>query len=135
MLRRPIHNLNPQDVGQPRGIGINVLFNNGDNVFNQTFTTKDQVKSNLINYILTNKGERVLNPNFGSNLRAYLFEGITEANLRALEIKLTNDIQNYFPNVTVDQLTFTPSYEENAITLDFNLSVYNGTPQTVQIIL
>ena len=50
MLNRPTYRLNPQDVGQARGIGISVLFNNGTNVFNQTFTTKDQVKSNLIIY-------------------------------------------------------------------------------------
>ena len=60
MLKRQTYQLNPQDVGQPKGIGINVLFNNGTSVFNQTFTTKDQVKSNLINYILTDKGERFL---------------------------------------------------------------------------
>ena len=41
MLNRPTYRLNPQDVGQPRGIGINVLFNNGKNVFNQTYTTKE----------------------------------------------------------------------------------------------
>jgi phage baseplate assembly protein W len=129
-----IANKNPLEVNGKTAIGVAIPFN-VDDVFRSTYTTVDQVKSNIINYLLTNTNERVLNPNFGSNLRAYLFEGITEANLRALEIKLTNDIQNYFPNVTIDQLTFTPSYEENAITLDFNLSVYNGTPQTVQIIL
>ena len=129
-----IANKNPLEINGRTAIGVAIPFN-VDDVFRSTYTTVDQVKSNIINYLLTNTNERVLNPNFGSNLRAYLFEGITEANLRALEIKLTNDIQNYFPNVTIDQLTFTPSYEENAITLDFNLSVYNGTPQTVQIIL
>ena len=129
-----IANKNPLEINGKTAIGVAIPFN-VDDVFRSTYTTVDQVKSNIINYLLTNTGERVLNPNFGSNLRAYLFEGITEANLRALEIKLTNDIQNYFPNVTINQLTFTPSYEENAISLDFNLSVYNGTPQTVQIIL
>ena len=129
-----IANKNPLEINGKTAIGVAIPFN-VDDVFRSTYTTVDQVKSNIINYLLTNTGERVLNPNFGSNLRAYLFEGITEANLRALEIKLTNDIQNYFPNVTINQLTFTPSYEENDISLDFNLSVYNGTPQTVQIIL
>jgi phage baseplate assembly protein W len=129
-----IANKNPLEVNGKTAIGVAIPFN-VDDVFRSTYTTVDQVKSNIINYLLTNTGERVLNPNFGSNLRAFLFDNITEANLRALEIKLTNDIQNYFPNVTIDLLTLTPSYEENAITLDFNLSVYNGTPQTVQIIL
>jgi phage baseplate assembly protein W len=129
-----IANKNPLEVNGKTAIGVAIPFN-VDDVFRSTYTTVDQVKSNIINYLLTNTGERVLNPNFGSNLRAFLFDNITEANLRALEIKLTNDIQNYFPNVTIDLLTLTPSYEENAITLDFNLSVYNGTSQTVQIIL
>jgi phage baseplate assembly protein W len=129
-----IANKNPLEVNGKTAIGVAIPFN-VDDVFRSTYTTVDQVKSNIINYLLTNTGERVLNPNFGSNLRAFLFDNITEANLRALEIKLTNDIQNYFPNVTINLLTLTPSYEENAITLDFNLSVYNGTPQTVQIIL
>jgi phage baseplate assembly protein W len=129
-----IANKNPLEVNGKTAIGVAIPFN-VDDVFRSTYTTVDQVKSNIINYLLTNTSERVLNPNFGSNLRAFLFDNITEANLRALEIKLTNDIQNYFPNVTIDSLTLTPSYEENAITLDFNLSVYNGTPQTVQIIL
>ena len=55
MINRPIYRLNPQDIGQKRGIGISVLFNNDTSVFNQTFTTKEQVKSNLINYILTKR--------------------------------------------------------------------------------
>lgn len=129
-----IANKNPLEVNKRTAIGVAIPFNATD-VFNSTFTTVDQVKSNIINYLLTNTGERILNPDFGSNLRAYLFESITESNLAALEIKLTNDIQNNFPNVNIDLLTLTPSYEENTITIDFNLSVFNGDPQTVQIIL
>ena len=129
-----IANKNPLEVSKRTAIGVSIPFNATD-VFNSTYTTVDQVKSNLINYLLTNVGERVLNPNFGSNLRAFLFEGITESNLRSLEIKLTNDIQNYFPNVTIELLTLTPSYEENSIQLDINLSVYNGNTQTIHILL
>jgi phage baseplate assembly protein W len=129
-----IANKNPLEVSKRTAIGVSIPFNATD-VFNSTYTTVDQVKSNLINYLLTNVGERVLNPNFGSNLRAFLFEGITESNLKSLEIKLTNDIQNYFPNVTIELLTLTPSYEENSIQLDINLSVYNGSTQTIQILL
>ena len=129
-----IANKNPLEVSKRTAIGVSIPFNATD-VFNSTYTTVDQVKSNLINYLLTNVGERVLNPNFGSNLRAFLFEGITEFNLKSLEIKLTNDIQNYFPNVTIESLTLTPSYEENSIQLDISLSVYNGDTQTIQILL
>jgi phage baseplate assembly protein W len=109
-------------------------YSTGNSVFNSTYTTVDQIKSNMINYILTNKGERVLSPNFGSNLRAFIFENITESNLRALEIKLSNDIKDNFPSVNVISITLTPSYEENAIQLDIVYSIYGSTAQNIQII-
>jgi len=109
-------------------------YSTGNSVFSLTYTTIDQIKSNMINYILTNKGERVLNPNFGSNLRAFIFENITESNLRALEIKLTNDIKNNFPSVDVISITLTPAYESNAVQLDIIYSIYGSTAQNIQII-
>ena len=44
----------------------------GRAVFNPTYTTKDAVKTNLINWLLTNPGERVFKPNFGANLRSFI---------------------------------------------------------------
>jgi hypothetical protein len=55
-----------------RGIGIRLPFNDY-NIFTLNYTTKDQIKSNLTNYMLTNKEERVFNPNFGANLIILLF--------------------------------------------------------------
>jgi len=109
-------------------------YSTGDPVFNPTYTTTEQIKSNIINYVLTNKGERVLNPNFGSNLRRFIFENITESNLRALEIKLTNDITSNFPSVNVISITLTPAYESNAIQLDIVYSIYSNEAQNITII-
>jgi hypothetical protein len=52
-------------------IGVSLPFGvcGTDQLFNQTYSTKDQTKSNLINLLLTNKGERILNPEFGSDLK------------------------------------------------------------------
>ena len=99
MLKRLTYTLNPQDFGQKRGIGISVLFNNGTNVFNQTFTTKDQVKSNLINYILTNKGERLFNPTFGGDLRASLFN--PDSSFDGIAASLEQEIYAYVPNIII----------------------------------
>jgi phage baseplate assembly protein W len=129
-----IPNQNPLDTNKRVAVGVSIPFSNSS-VFNQTFTTLDQIKSNIINYILTNTGERILNPNFGSNLRAQLFENITEENLSALEIKLINDIQKYFSSVSIKELNLIPIYEENSIQLKLTYSVLNNTIQTIQIIL
>lgn len=129
-----IPNQHPLDINQRVAVGVAIPFSS-PSVFTQTFTTLDQIKSNIINYILTNTGERVLNPTFGANLRAQLFENITEDNLSALEIKLINDIRKYFPSVRIDQLTLSPIYEENAIQLVMVYSVLNNATQTIQITL
>ena len=126
-----IQNKNPLDINKRVAVGVSIPFNN-DSVFTSTYTTIDQTKYNIINYLLTNNDERVLNPNFGANIRAFLFEDITEPNLRALEMKLQNDIPLYFSNVTITRLNFVPLYDSNTIQLNIDFNVYE-TPQNIQI--
>ena len=123
MLKRPTYTLNPQDVGQKRGIGISVLFNNGTNVFNQTFTTKDQVKSNLINYILTNKGERLFNPTFGGDLRASLFN--PDSSFDGIAASLEQEIYAYVPNIIIRNIAIKKFSDENAVNIILDYSINN----------
>tara|TARA_Y100000593_G_scaffold30731_1_gene60876 strand:+ start:86 stop:517 length:432 start_codon:yes stop_codon:yes gene_type:complete len=56
-------------------IGVKLpITNGGQGYFNSSLTTLDQVKSNLKNLILTIKGERLMHPDFGTNINAMLFE-------------------------------------------------------------
>ena len=92
---------------------------NGDAVFVPTYTTKDQIKSNLVNYLLTNRGERVFNPNYGANLRTQVFEMIQDDSLENLESIIIEEIGERFPLVQVEQIEFNP--EEDRNTLFFTL--------------
>jgi phage baseplate assembly protein W len=123
MLKRPTYTLNPQDVGQKRGIGISILFNNGTNVFNQTFTTKDQVKSNLINYILTNKGERLFNPTFGGDLRASLFN--PDSSFDGIAASLEQEIYAYVPNIIIRNIAIKKFSDENIVNIILDYSINN----------
>ena len=49
-----------------------------DGYFASTSTTVSAVKNNIRNLLLTNKGERYLQPDIGLNLRKFLFEQITD---------------------------------------------------------
>jgi phage baseplate assembly protein W len=122
---------NPLDLNKRVAVGVSIPFNE-QSVFNSTFTTVDQTKYNIINYLLTNNDERVLNPNFGANIRAFIFEDMTESSLGALEIKLRNDIPLYFSNVTITKLNFIPLYDSNTVQLNIDFNVYE-TPQNIQI--
>ena len=129
MLNRPVYRINPQDVGQKKGIGINVLFNNNTNVFNQTFTTKEQVKSNLINYILTDKGERFFNPQFGGNLRASLFE--PDTTFDSVAARLETEIIAYVPNIIIRDIIIKKQSDLNLINLVLEYSINNQNDNLV----
>ncbi len=130
MLKRPTYTLNPQDVGQPKGIGISVVFNNDTSVFNTTTTTKEQVKSNLINYILTNKGERLFDPTFGGDLRASLFEPDTAFD--SVAARLENEIYAYVPNIIIRDITINRVSDSNLVNITLDYSISNQ-PDTLVI--
>ena len=126
--------INPLDLNKNVAIGVAFPFN-ADGVFNQTFTQKEQVKSNLINVLLTERGERVNLPDFGVGLKNLLFE--TQIDTNVLESRIDAQVQKYIPEITlisaeVDfspdehilyiKITYeyNPSSETDAIQLNFN---------------
>lgn len=129
-----IPNKNPIDIGSRVAIGVSIPFN-APQVFTQTYTTQDQIRSNIINYILTDKGERIFNPNFGSNIRKSIFENITPDLLQTLEFNLNEDLSNYFLNVNFQEIKVTPNYDENIIGISIKYSIYNSLIDEINIIL
>ena len=128
--------VNPLDLQKNIAIGVSLPFN-GSGVFNSTFTTKDQIKSNLINLLLTTKGERVMNPLFGCDLRKFLFEGITNSNLDSLKNSLLNSIYIFIPEITVIDIILTPNTDYNLIdlTVDYLINISQSPDKiTVQFI-
>jgi len=114
-----ISNKNPIDTNLRRAVGFGFPIN-GNAVFVPTYTTRDQIKANLINYLLTNTGERIFNPYYGANLRAQIFEVLEEDNLGNLEQIITDSIGLRFPTVEILKMEFNPDPDRN--TLFFTLS-------------
>ena len=108
--------INPLDRQARKAVGVNIPFS-GKAVFNSTYETKEAVKANLINYLLTGKGERYFNPSFGSGLRNELFNNINRENLSTLEFKVRLDLENYFPTLEVIDLKVQTEPDNNIITL------------------
>tara|TARA_Y100000592_G_C5479435_1_gene324407 strand:+ start:3455 stop:3865 length:411 start_codon:yes stop_codon:yes gene_type:complete len=106
----------------------------GNAVFNPTYTTRDVVRANLINWILTNKGERVMRPEFGANLRELIFEGITEGSEDILQERITDQVAIEFPMVDVVSTTFLKSDDNNSINFILEYKVKNtGTIDELNI--
>lgn len=112
----------PIDLFPNIAVGVSVPFN-GPAVFNSTYTTQDQIKSNLINYFSTNKGERVFNPSFGSGIRSQVFEQISKGTISNIEAILKNDLQIYFPSVVVQDLTVLGYEDSNRLDIILKYSI------------
>lgn len=124
----------PIDTTPSVAVGISIPFNS-PSVFNSTYLTKDAIKNNLINYLLTNKGERYLNPNFGGNLRKFLFEQITDDNLDNIKSDIQSHIGSNFSNITINEFNILKS-NENEISIYFTYNINNtGIQDQVNILL
>jgi phage baseplate assembly protein W len=114
----------PIDLNASKAVGVDIPFN-GNAVFKSNYLTKDAIKNNLINFFLTNPGERYLNPTFGGGLRAFIFEQISEGNLDGLKENINYQLKQSFPNIQVDDLTVTGQVDTNQITVTLQYSVIN----------
>jgi phage baseplate assembly protein W len=114
----------PLDTKPSVAVGIGLPFN-GSAVFNSTYLTKDAIKSNLINYFLTDRYERYLNNNFGANLKAFIFEQITNDNTSLLKEDIQAKINEYFNNINVVSLEIDSLPDTNEITIRLTYNVPN----------
>jgi len=130
-----IQNKFPIDSNARKAVGFGFPLN-GDAVFVPTYQTRDQIRANLINYLLTNKGERVFNPNFGADLRALLFENINDDNLEDLTTRIQDNISLQFPQITIKNIQFNNIPDSNVInfTLTYEIVLF-GIEDNVNILL
>ena len=79
------------------------------------------VKQAVLNLLLTNKGERVYDSNYGSNIRTYLFEPLDFGTAGSIKDNIIRTIRNYEPRVTVETCLVEPNFDANGfdVRLDF----------------
>lgn len=112
----------PIDQKPGTAVGISIPFN-APGVFFSTYTTKDAIRNNLLNFFLTNRNERYLNVNFGANLRAFLYEQITAGSILKLEDNIQLNLQTYFSDVIISDLNIIQDPDNNAITVQLFYSI------------
>ena len=124
----------PIDLTPRKAVGVSLPFN-GNAVFKSTFTTKDAIRNNLINYLLTNPGERVFSTEYGAGLRKYVFEQISRGTGAEIQNYIESLITKYFPDIK-PQVSVAASSDYNTIYITVNYSVVTtGINDTVQISL
>ena len=117
-----VQRINPLDLQPRKAVGVALPFS-GRAVFNSTYTSKDAIRSNLINFFLTGNNERVFNLGFGAGLRNMLFENITEDKIEEIKLNITKSLELYFPRVVVLNLSLRAFPDENLINFELKYSV------------
>jgi phage baseplate assembly protein W len=110
------------DLKKSTAIGIKIPFDS-PSAFTSVYTTKEQIKYNIINFLLTDKRERPLNPTFGAGLRSKIFEQISTETISDLQQSITNQVENNFPNVQVTDMLITGDPNNSTITIKFSYKI------------
>ena len=119
-----VRNINPLDLRPSTGIGVSIPFSS-KSVFNTVYTTQEQLKYNIINYLLTGRKERVFNPNFGAGIREFLFENIQSDNIENIEISIRSNLEINFPNINILELYITSNIDDNTFNIVFGYEIIN----------
>mgnify|MGYP003646039538 FL=1 len=77
-----------------------------DGAYGNNKTIKESVIQNLKHMLLTNKGERVMDPDFGVGLYSFLFEPQTESSYPGIETEIVRQVNKYMPFIEVEEVIF-----------------------------
>jgi len=116
--------IDPINFAPSTAVGIDIPFN-GNAVFKSNFQTKNAIKNNLINFFLTNPGDRFLNPTFGGGLRNFVFQQLDNDNTDFLKEDISTKIKTFFPNVTIISLNISQNNDFNSLIIDLNYQIIN----------
>ena len=96
----------------------------------------DAVKRSVKNLIVTDKYERLLDPELGAGISELLFEQMTPLTTVALRETIIQTLNRYEPRINIDTIDVTPDYDRNSyfISIAFSL-VRNEQVGTVEFLL
>ncbi len=123
--------INPLDINKNVTIGVAFPLNE-INLFKGTQTVKEQIKTNLINLLLTEPGERLYTPNYGIGLKGLLFEpNIDQDNLNS---KINQQINFYIPEISLinTQVNFIEDEHKLFITISYRSNL-DGSNDAIQL--
>lgn len=139
----------PEDSDRGVGfIGLKFPLNSGNsssnskNLFNLSQTTEEQAVTNYVNLLLTKRGERYMQPEFGVGLQYYLFEPNTDATRSEIEFEIERQSAFWLPYIVNHKIAVRNRSEllgvgsdpENAIQIEITFSVLEkGANHTITI--
>jgi phage baseplate assembly protein W len=127
----PYQIVNVNDISQetPNGaIGIKLPFNGTTGIISSTVTSLEQAISNLKNLLLTYKGERINQPNFGTDLPQVLFQP-NLSNLKTIITEIITDAASYWlPYINITSIDIVTADDDPDLTYEIKISISFNVP-------
>lgn len=118
---------------QKYGIKYPFTSDNNDGTYldlNKTYS--DSIKSQVLHVIFTPKGQKLRDPEFGTNLIKFLFNPIDNNTLEDIKSEITSQITKYVPSVEFRDLSiYSEEENDNSVIIIVEYSVNIGNKQEI----
>jgi phage baseplate assembly protein W len=114
---------NPIDFEKDVAVGVKLPFGKPNGLFAQSYTTEEQATSNLKNLLLTRKGERPFQPDFGSDVYSLLFENIDIDLDERISETLSEDIKFWLPYIVIDNIDVKTEPDRNFVKIELSFRI------------
>ena len=108
-------------------------------VTNDVVVSKDAsaIKQAIVSLLLTNKGERLMNPKYGSDIRSYLFEPLDYGTAAQIKGNIQSTIDRFEPRISISEIKCVPNYNDNGFDVEMTYIIRGSDepPVTVDIFL
>ncbi len=126
--------INPLDFEPDVAIGLDLpLVGSNGATFKLNYLSIDQAIANAKNLLLTNKGERVMQPEFGCDLRKVVFDNITEEMVNKIDLTIRQAFSFWLPYVFINELMVEPSEDNNRVNITLSISLVGNEVDTRSI--
>ncbi len=123
-------------MAKSRFINIDFPFRDSEEgfYFNLTKTNESAIRADLLHLLLTNKGERLYMPDFGSDLKKYIFEPNDRITHSDIKNNINETIKRYIPNLLIDSIEFKNDDIEELIIVEVRYTVTDGAFSSSDVI-
>ena len=117
---------------------INITFKKHP-VTNDLVVSKDAsaIKQAIVNLLLTNKGERPFNYEYGSDIRSYLFEPLDYGTAAQIQRNIAYSVNKHEPRVQIEDLRANPNFDDNGFDVELTYVIIgsDNPPTSVEFFL
>ena len=104
-------------------------------VTNDVVVSRDEsaIKQSIVNLLLTNKGERLMNPKYGSDIRSYLFEPLDYGTAAQIKANIRSTIDRFEPRISISDLKCLPNFNDNGFDVEMTYIIRGSDEPPISV--